>query len=1211
MLTRQLASAGSGKTYTLARQFIWLFITVPSGERTHSRSEQPRRLRTRPELSDSLRHILAITFTNKATGEMKQRIISKLAALAGFRSGMPTGSIDYLDDFSSALGVSPEEIARVSTEALDILLNDFSDFQVSTIDSFFQQVMRTFTYEAELPDNFQLELDSNYIAGLGLDSALTDLNTNRSSENFRYWTKLLVDTEVNRSGSWNLFSPGRRTLYTKVLSMLKTMESESFKENLRQLNKYFDTIDGIGDQSRGGRLAEIHALYDSIYLLPLKEYASKVRALARRALDLIATRDVEVSKMAQYLHGRIVKLAALNWKTGTDGKFTGENFMVETVMKKGIQSDPDLVETVNELGVAYDSFLTRFSDPAVRSWMVYSKSIRQLAVTWEIKKKTDELMLDANSIRLSDTNTILNTIIGDDETPFIYERIGSRLDHFLIDEFQDTSRLQWENTLPLLHESDSRGCENLIIGDPKQSIYRFRNADSSLITGAVRDEFPDLHDAGKDPKKNTNWRSSLNIVRFNNFLFHSLASLGMDYSDSYGDVIQYSTKDPATPEGLVRMRFYRQSDEADAAFSDGDENGDEVTYPSYFKEIPRIINDLRERGYRQRDIAILVGTHRVGTQVIDALLDFNSTIDTSAPDAPDPIRFVSEDSLKVTNAGGVRIVIEALMSINGSTPFTRMPVGGFPEEAPLPEGDDVLRKDPLEEYGIFATNCHTMVSDDLRRMLAGMSVVTLPALVEQIIATFVPWGIRKAEAPFLAALQDTVIEFCESHQPDIATFLKWWAKHGDSLTISSPESTDAVQVVTVHSSKGLEFGAVIIPDANYRFETSPLKIETVWLRPKLPPQPDAALPPCLPVELTKEVEGTYHEDELVKNRKEVATDKLNAAYVAFTRAKYELYTLCEIPKTKWPARKEEEGKEASSKRKKKEDSGFARVPAFSSLSDGFFKIMEDPSKTLGLVPSDKTAFVVDPDQIIEFRGETGPGAREIIEFTYGSPVDLRLKRNGENEGAGSGVIGSYTVNDLLPVLHFRSGSGLFPVEEDEDGTEGDEETTELPQPADDEEETEEEELIPGSIASLLREAIGKIASGMSVERAVLSLKVTGRWTDTQLDKVKIALTGLSGTEEGRKWFRPGPEWEIFANRPLIQKGRRTRTPDLLLISRNNAEAVIVNFKTTPEPEPIEWKQLKCHVRALRRTGFKGKIEAWLCHPLSALSTRLKADFVLL
>lgn len=1221
MLTRQLASAGSGKTYTLARQFIRLFLTAPEGE---PGSGTGRRLRNRPELHEALRGILAVTFTNKATGEMKERIISKLAAIANYRAhhNEPVTAeeaeaerkrikrIDYLADLVNETGEDPEKVARTAREGIDILLNEFSDFQVSTIDSFFQLVMRTFTYEADLPDNFQIELDSKYVAGLGLDTALVELHTRRSTPAFRYWTRKTVETEQRRSGSWNIYTPGRNTLYSKIHSMIQTMESETFKEKLQLLREYFDGLENQGDPETGGLLGDIYEHYEAKYTAPLKTSAEKLKKAASEALSYAERNGIDTKDMAQHLYGRLRKMEKISWRICPEESFGPDDFRKPSAMKKGLDCDSGFLSRVHRVGDAYEYFLSLIENKAFRSWIIYSDSFRNLALLWEIKKKIDELMIDANSIQLSDTNTILHRIIGDDETPFIYERLGTRLNHYLIDEFQDTSRLQWINTLPLLRESESRGEENLIIGDPKQSIYRFRNADSSLITTAVKKAFPDLHDAGNDPNTNTNWRSDLNIVRFNNTLFHYLADTGMDLTASYGDVIQFSNKyDPEDPEkskGYVKITFYKKTTDKnrEGVGDDDDEEEDSKDYPEYYSEIGHIITDLLSRGYRQKDIAVLVLTHKAGARVINALLDFNSKIDREDPDALEPIRFVSDDSLKVKNAKGVKIVIEALKAIVGIGPFTRPAVLDD-------NGNEVLEveEDPVTLFAKFANKDLPYISDELNVMLGKMAVMSLPSIVEQVIGTFVPKKVRDMEAPFLSAFQDKVVEFCEGHMADPASFLKWWDKRGDSLSITSPESTDAVQVATVHSSKGLEFGAVIVPDATYRFTPAPNKIETVWAQSAMPEDPGFPLPPIMPFETRKGLTGTYHEQALDEFKSNTATDQLNAAYVALTRAVHELHILTDASTAK--------PKEVS-----------ANFPPFNSLAQGLVMLPDNLEDVIDRLPHTKFPYIIHPNQLLvdtsEKRSETDPNLTKSLEITYGSPVVIEKQGTDKEEpGESLTMVESYRVTDTLPTLHARLESPLMTVDdsEEEDDSESDvtgaeevdsetplirsEEEAKAVEGEEDEYETaEEDELIPGSEKALMRELLLRLHSTRDLKRAILRLRVSGRWTESQLEFIEKVVSRLIESEESRSWFFPPEGWTVYTGRPLIHRRRKTRTPDRIMISPEGDRAILINFKMTPASDEGEWRQLRAHIRAFRRTGFTGRIEAWLSHPLSGLKEPL-------
>ncbi len=231
LLELHRASAGSGKTYTLARKFLWYFLTIRE-------EDKPRRLRTPAEIADSLSHILAVTFTNKATNEMQQRIVEKLDALA---SPPPGKSPDYMDDFCRELNVTPAKLSALCRRALARLLENYSEFQVSTIDSFFQLVLRTFAYETDLNDSYTIELDSEYISKMGIDSVLEDIEEGKASEEVKFWIDLLMERVRESGGKWNIFQKrGGGSPYSGLASAIGKLENEDFKQIRDDLEEYLE-----------------------------------------------------------------------------------------------------------------------------------------------------------------------------------------------------------------------------------------------------------------------------------------------------------------------------------------------------------------------------------------------------------------------------------------------------------------------------------------------------------------------------------------------------------------------------------------------------------------------------------------------------------------------------------------------------------------------------------------------------------------------------------------------------------------------------------------------------------------------------------------------------------------------------------------------------------------------------------------------------------
>lgn len=889
LLELHRASAGSGKTYTLAKKFLWYFLTIME-------ENGPRRLRSDAELRDSLSHILAVTFTNKATNEMQQRIVGKLNDLAfPPRDKKP----DYMDDFCRDLDVEPETLSRICRRALYILLENYSEFQVSTIDSFFQLVLRTFAYETDLNDSYSIELDSEYLAKVGIDATLNDIEEKKASSAVTHWINVLMDRGRESGEKWNIFQKkeDNRSIYYRFMKSVGRLENEDFKIIRNRLEEYFE---------RTPDLPEIYEALDKKYTEPLRKPFRRMVDAAKTLSKLMRNSGEDPTKNKFRDHS--LKSLKCKWNSlpkNAKHKFSplGEKDFAGAAYTKRRNADPDFYQKAEplyrEMTAARAEWLSIFESSEYRHWNLYKKNFPYLGLLSVTLRKRREFLEDNNSVELAETNTLLSRIIGQDDAPFIYERLGARLNHFLIDEFQDTSRMQWNNLRPLLLESLSRGNESLLIGDAKQSIYRFRNADPSLIAERVENEFDDVRTLGDAPGENTNWRSDPVVVEFNNGFFSMLSSelssgkeetgnvAGIDFRSLYSNVVQ-KIKSSKTGSGQsggyveVNMVSGDKKEEAEAQVIAG---------------MPALIADMRGRGYRMGDIAFLVDTNAEGESLINEFTRYNQEQGNPA----DRIEFISEQSLKVASSPSVKLIINTLATIGrGTDPEVR--TGEEARKKGVVNWNDVKSNfrvfslhnpqlPPSEQLRAFLESGSD--SDAISDMLAEMQAVTLPALIEGISATFLPADMRRQDAPFIAALQDIVLEYCESRSSDIASFLQWWERRGAKASITSPEGTDAVSVMTIHKAKGLEFPCVVIPFAQFSFLSAPKgKTEWRWVKPQLSDTDDMELPPYIPVDTSSDMEGTVHEPCLHEYVDQVTMDSLNKLYVGFTRAVNELYIYC-------------------------------------------------------------------------------------------------------------------------------------------------------------------------------------------------------------------------------------------------------------------------------------------------------------------------------
>ena len=939
LLELQRASAGSGKTYSLAKKFLWYFLTIPVRKdddtagpdmmdvddeevQNPTAAGVPRRLRTDAEIRDSLSHILAVTFTNKATNEMQQRIVEKLFVLA-YPDLRPDKSKapDYQDEFRAALGVPVAKLTHAARVGLWALLENYSDFHVSTIDSFFQQVLRTFAYETDLNDSFGLELDSDMLSAVSVNATFEDIDTGDSSDEVKFWLNLIMNDGRARGGtSWNIFQSGDKEVgkgfknaaspYEGIINALKQLDSEEFKQLRDEIEKYF-TPD---PENPRPRFSEIFRHIDHHYRQKLKEPYDRMMAAARRLKSVDKERDLSV--LHRYLSGHIRKalLSRVDRKPGSTDSFAvlKDKVFDDARKKGGIAADLAALvgDDYVEMREAREEWLAILDSAEYMQWKVYRDNMPYMGLLSEVMNKRREWLQNNNAVELAETNTLLVKITENDDAPFIYERLGTQLDHFLIDEFQDTSKLQWVNLKPLLRESLSRGMENLLIGDPKQSIYRFRNADPSLITHAVQAQLAGVFTSGSAPDQNTNWRSDRNVVQFNNDLFTFLADRltnpatvaagGLDFRDLYSNVAQNIKREEET--GYVEIYFLPPK--SSPRKKKGAEAEIEVAQPTGPDELQwtrdRVL-ELLNRGYAMGDIAILVNKGSEGEAIVASFTEYNAM----ASDGMPKLEFVSEQSLKVGSALSVQIILNLLETIGkGVNPVVR--TGEERDRRGVADWGDVSAN-----YRLFAMRNPNMNPAEaldamlggagdmnaVEGMLAEMQAVTLPALVEGIAATFLTPEMRHNDAPFIAAFQDYVLEFCESHSADIPSFLTWWKKAGIKKSISSPEGMNAINIMTIHKSKGLEFPCVIMPYSTYEFNTSGNGLEWRWVKPQNVFTGGYQLPPYLPVAMTEDVLGTTHAPLYNRYIDMVTMDTLNKLYVGFTRAKNELYVYTKMQKS--------------------------------------------------------------------------------------------------------------------------------------------------------------------------------------------------------------------------------------------------------------------------------------------------------------------------
>ena len=802
---------------------------------------------------------------------MKSRILKELHALSSGKKS------DYRKGLMKSCKKSEEEINKQATQLLISILHDYSSFFISTIDSFFQQVIRSFARDIGVHGGYNLELDTSKTLEQAIDNMFLDLSKPENKQLLNWLTEF-SEERIEQSESWNL----RKNIAELGLEIFK----ESYQHKAEATTKKLHDRDFLNSYRQ--KLQQIKS-----------DFEKKVADEASAALQIIAANGLTTESFKGGRNSAMKWLEKLqNKKFDVSNTFLALAEDVSNAYAKS--ADKSIIETIETAyAMGLQLFLTRLSDYITTDIILYNsaqivlKHLNTLGILSDLALQIKTLTDEQNTLLISDTNMLLNKIIDNSDTPFVYEKTGLHIDHFMIDEFQDTSTLQWKNFHPLLHNSLSEGKENLVVGDVKQSIYRWRNSDWKLLDEKVMNDFnpEQIHEENLD----TNWRSDRNIIAFNNTFFRKAAAtlqtklnekimpllpeypqlnpLQHRITHAYQHIFQKTR--PDAKDGYVKFEFIPKDDD------------NETWQEKSLNRLPSLLEELQDRGYRPQDICLLVRKNTEEQAIVRKLLHYKTTPEAKADYCYD---IMGNEGLMVSSAESVRFVLALLRLFVNPDDNIQHTIVRY-QYACIKHGksSNEALNNCFENKEEQTNGFMSIFTEEERRQLEEIRYLSLFDMVERIIALF-DLGSWNNEAIFIQAFQNAIFQYSTGKTADLNSFLTWWEKNGVAQCVSMPDNQQAFRIMTIHKSKGLELDVVIMPFADWSLDSTMRNL--LWCEPTKAPFNEL---PLLPIEYSGKLERTIFSETYFNEQMNQYIDTLNLAYVAFTRAKHEL--ICLTPQT--------------------------------------------------------------------------------------------------------------------------------------------------------------------------------------------------------------------------------------------------------------------------------------------------------------------------
>ncbi|BCS86604.1 DNA helicase [Prevotella herbatica] len=818
-LTVYRASAGSGKTFTLALEYIKLLVENPQ----------------------SFRQTLAVTFTNKATEEMKMRILSDLYGIA---KGLKNSEA-LLEKIKESSVFSEQQIRDRAWLSLQLLIHNYNYFRVETIDAFFQTVLRNLAKELDLSANLKIELNDAQVEQQAVDELIESLD---ETSLLLYWILDYIHENIEDDKSWNVIS--------QIKNFGLNIFKDYYKKNQKELSQILEQKDFFKNYSQ--KLRSIR-----------NKAKTQLAEVADNFFDTLEKNGFSVddfSRKSSGPCGYFIKLKSGNFvddekifnPTAQEAVSVPEKWVVKKLAKPGEPIYDLVCDTLMQM-------LNNAENIRIKQVKLYKSAdltlrhLSQLRLLGSIGDKVTELNNEVNRFMLSDTQTLLSSMIEDSDSPFIFEKIGAQLENIMIDEFQDTSTVQWENFKVLLKETMSREGKNLIVGDVKQSIYRWRSGDWRLLND-IDKQFSEGEVS--ECSLATNYRSSKNIVKFNNEFFKYASDVEYnELSDICGEEAEQMKKAYAD----VEQQIPENKDKENTGKVEIKLLPDEDYTESMLAQTLEKVRELKTLGVADKDIAILVRTNPLIRLVGDYFMQ-------NMPE----VQLVSDEAFHLDASQAVNIIVYAMKVL--AMPDDEIVLASLVKAYIKSIKGNALKDNDIFQGKEYSESLLPKTFLSNKDALLGLPLMDL---AEELFSIF-DLSILDSQNAYVCAFYDKLSEYMQDGIPDLRDFLIKW---DDNIHNSSIQSSDenGIRLITIHKSKGLEFRFVIMPFCDWKLE----KNNVIWCQPNVSPYNEL---PVVPIDFSKkQMLGSIYEADYAHEHLQNMVDNLNLLYVAFTRAEMGLY----------------------------------------------------------------------------------------------------------------------------------------------------------------------------------------------------------------------------------------------------------------------------------------------------------------------------------